>query len=50
MAFYSFISKDQIVAHVAQWLERWRKDLVVRASPVRISLWDVGVGLSDETV
>jgi hypothetical protein len=35
---------------VVQWLERRRKDLVILASPVRILLWDVGVGLSEETV
>jgi hypothetical protein len=34
---------------VAQWLERRRKDLMIFASPVRIPLWDVGAGLSDET-
>jgi hypothetical protein len=36
--------------NVAQWLERRRKDLMVIASPVRIQLWDVGAGLSDETI
>jgi hypothetical protein len=34
---------------VVQWLERRRKDLVILAFPVRILLWDVGVGRSDET-
>jgi hypothetical protein len=38
------------VACVAQWLDRKRKDLVILASTVRITLWDMGVGLSDETV
>jgi hypothetical protein len=37
-------------ARVAQWLEQRRKDLVILASPVRIPLWDVGVGPSDATV
>jgi hypothetical protein len=37
-------------AGVAQWLELRRKDLVILTSPVRIPLWDVGVGYSDETV
>ena len=37
-------------AGVAQWLERRRKDLLILASPVRIPLWDMGVGPSDETV
>jgi hypothetical protein len=37
-------------ARVAQWLERRRKDLVILASLVRIPLWDVGAGPSDETV
>jgi hypothetical protein len=38
------------VARMVQWLEQWRKDLMILASWVRIQLWDVGVGLSDETV
>jgi hypothetical protein len=38
------------VARVAQWLERRRKGLMIVASPVRISLWKVGAGPSDETV
>ena len=37
-------------ARMAQWLERRRKDLIILASPVRIPLWDVGAGPSDETV
>jgi hypothetical protein len=35
-----------IFARVARWLERRRKDLMSR---VRIPLWDLGDGLSDET-
>jgi hypothetical protein len=37
-------------ARVVQWLERRLKDLVILASPVRMPLWDVGSGPSDETV
>jgi hypothetical protein len=35
---------------VAQRLEWRRKDLMILTSPVRIPLWDVGTGPSDETV
>jgi hypothetical protein len=37
-------------ARVAEWLERRYKDMAILASPVRIPLWDMGAGLSDETV
>jgi hypothetical protein len=37
------------VAREAQWLERRRKDLVILASPVRIPLWDLAAGPSDDT-
>jgi hypothetical protein len=40
----------QIVVRVAQWLEWRHRDLMILASQVRISMWDVGAGLSDETV
>jgi hypothetical protein len=42
--------RSLIVVRVAQWLERRLKDLMILASPVRIPLWDVGAGPSDETV
>jgi hypothetical protein len=38
------------VARVAQWLEQRRKDMMILASRIQIPLWDVGSGLSDETV
>jgi hypothetical protein len=37
-------------ASVAQWLEQRREDLMILTSLVRIRLWDVGAGPSDETV
>jgi hypothetical protein len=52
--YYLLYNRDEVltleVARVAQWLERRRKDLVIIASLVRIPLWDVGAGPSDETV
>jgi hypothetical protein len=36
-------------ARVVQWLERRRRNLMILASLVRIPLWDVGAGPSDET-
>jgi hypothetical protein len=38
------------VAKVAQWLDRRRKDLMILTSRLRIPLWDVDAGPSDETV
>jgi hypothetical protein len=49
-----FIIKSYLVhqyLRVAQWSESiGLKDLMVLESGVRIPLWDVGAGLSDETV
>jgi hypothetical protein len=38
------------VVRVAQWLQRRRKDLMTLALRIRIPVWDVSAGLSDETV
>jgi hypothetical protein len=38
------------VARVAQWLERWHKDLLILSSQVQIPLWDFITGLSDEPI
>jgi hypothetical protein len=35
---------------MGQRLERQRKDLMILSSRVRIPLWDLGTGPSDETV
>jgi hypothetical protein len=47
---FSPLVLEKKISHVAEWLERRRKHLVIVTSPVRIPLWDVGVGPSDETV
>jgi hypothetical protein len=39
-----------VVARVAQRLERPHTDLMIFTSQVRIPLWDVRAGPSDETV
>jgi hypothetical protein len=38
------------IVRVVQWLERRRNDLMIVSSRIRIALWDVDAGLSDETV
>jgi hypothetical protein len=42
----------KIFPHISwiSFIEQWRKDLMILSSRVRISLWDVGAGPSDETV
>jgi hypothetical protein len=39
-----------LIARLAEWYEWRRKDLMILASRVRVLLWDVGAGPSDETV
>jgi hypothetical protein len=46
----TYILEYTSVPRVAQWLQRQRKDLTILASRFRILMWDVGAGLSDETV